>query len=102
MNILEKKKNLLLGREEIVFEIEQQKTPSFAEVEAMMHDKLKIDKGAIAIKSIKGLFGNKKFKVKAFLYDSVNEKEKIEPKRKAKKQQVIESKKEDVKKAEAK
>ncbi len=104
MNILEKKKNLLLGREEMIFEVEQQKTPSFLEVESMLHDKLKVDKEVIVVKEIKGLFGNKKFRVRAFLYNSSQEKEKIEPKKKEKKKpgEVKEEPKTEAKKEEAK
>ena len=97
MNIIEKKKNPLFGREEIVFEIEQQKTPSFAESEELLQNELKLDKNAIAIKQIKGLFGYKRFRVKAFLYDSNEEKQRIEPKKKVKKipgEAKVEAKKE--------
>lgn len=85
MNIVDQKKNALLGREEIVLELEHKTTPSYAEIETMIHEKFKTDKGAIAVKGIKGLFGSKHFRIKAFLYDSASEKEKIEPKKKVKK-----------------
>lgn len=85
INVLEKKKNPVLGREEIIFEIEHQKTPSFTETEHLIHEELKTDKGAIAVKEIRGIFGSRRFRIKAFLYDSPENKEKIEPKKKEKK-----------------
>ena len=98
INIIEKKKNPLFAREELIFEIEQLKTPSFAEVEEILNEKLKIDKKAVAIKEIKGLFGSRRFKVKAFLYESSVEKEKVEPKMKLKKTGELKEEKSEVKK----
>jgi len=85
MKILEQKENFLLKRKEILARLEAEKTPSFEEVKEALSKQFKADKEAIAIKKVDGGYGLKDFRIKAFIYDSKEDKEKIEKKAKAKK-----------------
>lgn len=85
MNILTDRKNDLLKRREVVVEITVNKTPSFLEMQQQLSEKLKATSEVIAVKSIKGEFGNSGFNVEAFVYNSEADKKKFEPKVKVKK-----------------
>jgi len=83
--ILEDKNNFLLKRKEILGKIEAEKTPSFEEAKEQISQEMKAGKELVVIKKIDGGFGSKNFSVKAFVYSSKDDLEKIERKPKAKK-----------------
>lgn len=86
MKILDDKVNHVFNRKEIKASIEAEKVPSKQEVEKMLSEKFSAHADCIAIKSLKGKFGSHDFKIIANIYHSKEDKEKTEPKPKAKKE----------------
>ena len=83
--ILEEKTNELLSRKEVKVIVEASKNPAVDEAINLLAEKFKTEKDNIAVKLIKGKFGRNTFLINAFVYKSKEDKEKIEPKKKAKK-----------------
>ncbi len=84
MEIKKDFKNDLLKRREIQFSIESEKNPGFEESKSKITEKFKVEADNIAVKSIKNNFGTRTFLVDAFIYDSKESKERLEPKAKVK------------------
>lgn len=74
IKIKEQKKNLLLSRDEYTLHINAVNNPTKEEVLAF----LKKDPAVTVIKEIQGNFGRDVFIVEAFVYDSLEAKERIE------------------------
>lgn len=85
MEILENINNSLLNRQEIKVLVESPITPSFIDAEKIISDKFSKSTETIAIKNVKGKFGRNTFLIHSFIYDSKENKDKIEPKKKEKK-----------------
>ncbi len=85
MNLIREFRNELLGRNEIEFSFSSQANPGFEVVSQMIADEKKAEKDLICIKSLKGNYGLHNFFAEAFIYDSVEQKNRIEPKKKEKK-----------------
>lgn len=85
MKIVKDEKNELLNRREIVASVEEGKNPGIEAVRKEIAVKLKADENALAVKSLKGKFGSNEFLIEAFVYNSAQDKERIEPKVKVKK-----------------
>ncbi len=91
-------KNLVFERREIEAKIHSESTPTNKDVATALAKKLSSSEDAIKIKGIYGKFGVKEFQVKANIYKSKEEKNKIE--RKTKKEIETEKKElEEAKKA---
>lgn len=86
MKIISDKKNVLLKRREVVCEMECASNPGFAQSTKEIAKETGVSEEVVAIKKIDSSYGTSKFVVSAFLYDSVDEKNKIEPKPKQKKE----------------
>ncbi len=84
--ILNERKNALFGRNEIEISLETETSPSHEEVQKLVSEKISSPIENFAIKKIENRFGSNNFKVKVFVYDSEEQKNKIEPKVKVKKQ----------------
>lgn len=78
-------KNSLLKRTEIEYLVEASQNPGFQKATELVSEKLKVQPENIAIKAVRGNFGKNQFIIEAFVYESVADKEKIEPKKKEKK-----------------
>lgn len=78
-------KNGLLKRREIVIEIKHGENPGNEGSRKMIAEQLKADESLIAIKKVEGNFGSDNFVIEAFIYDSAEARDKIEPKKKEKK-----------------
>ncbi len=85
MQIIEDKKNPLLGRREVKLIIEAEKNPSMEEAAKIVGEQFKSVEENIAVKQVKGKFGRNTFLITANIYKSKENKEKIEPKLKGKK-----------------
>lgn len=85
LKITQQKRNELLHREEIFAEKEDPKTPSMDESKAELGSLLKKDPELIAVNKIKGRFGSQTFVINAYAYDNKEIMDKIEPKKKEKK-----------------
>lgn len=85
MKILTDTKNALLKRREIKIVVEASGNPGFEQARKIVVDKCKASEENIVVNNVKGKFGRDTFLIDAFVYDSVKDKETIEPKPKAKK-----------------
>lgn len=70
MNIQKKIKNDLFNREEIVFEVNAGKNPSFEEMKNLLSEKTGKPAENINVLRILGSFGEDNFIVNAYVYDS--------------------------------
>ena len=77
--------NKLLNRREVQVVMESSSNPGFEGAKKIIGDNFKAKEEMIAVKKVKGKFGRDTFLVDAFIYDSVGDKERIEPKVKVKK-----------------
>jgi ribosomal protein S24E len=75
-------KNLVFDRKEVEAEIASEHAPKNKEVAEFLSKKLSVSEEAVKIKGIYGKFGSKDFKVKANVYKSKEDKNKIERKTK--------------------
>lgn len=82
IKINEEKENLLFNRKEISFNIRREQTPSRAEVLDIVAEKFSTPKENIKIKNIGGRFGSKDFNVNVFIYNSEEDKNRVEIKKK--------------------
>jgi len=94
MKIIADNKNDLLSRREIKIIIESGKNPTFDEASEIVAKEFKAEKDNIIIDNIKGKFGRKTFLISGKIYNSKEDKEKIEPKKKEKKKKAAEEKEE--------
>ncbi|MBU0466242.1 MAG: 30S ribosomal protein S24e [Nanoarchaeota archaeon] len=85
MNILNDKKNNLLKRREVQFILESDSNLGYENCKKAAISHFKIPETNVVVKSVKNNFGSKEFVCKVFIYDSEQDKHKIEPKVKAKK-----------------
>ncbi len=85
MQIIDKKDNPLLSREEVKFDLESVKNPSFEEVAKIIAEKMSKDESSIVVDLIRANFGSNTFRIHAKIYHSKEHKEKFEPKKKEKK-----------------
>jgi len=90
LKIINQKENPLFNRKEIEFNSRAEVTPSKQEVQKLISEKLSAPIEAIKLKGIHGKFGSKNFTIKANIYNSIEDKERIEPK--SKKEKEIEKK----------
>ncbi len=104
--LINEKENLLFSRKEVKGSITADKTPSYQEVKTLISQKYSVPEEAIKIKGIKGKFGTRDFDVEVNVYNSEDEKNKIEIKKKKetelekKKAEQIKAEEEEKKKAE--
>lgn len=85
MKVLKDFKNNLLKRKEIRFEMDAASNPGIAAISKLVAEHFKTDEKHVAVKKIGSEFGESRFVVDAFIYDSHEGKMKIEPKAKVKK-----------------
>ena len=79
-------KNDLLKRRELEVLMDADSNPGFEGAKSMLAGELKVSEDVIVVRGVKGHFGSNEFLVDAFIYDSVEDKEKTEPKPKVKKE----------------
>ena len=85
MKILRDFKNNLLKRKEIRAEMDAVSNPGLAAVSKLVAEHFKTDEKQIVVKRIGSEFGENRFVIDAFIYDSAEVKAKVEPKTKVKK-----------------
>jgi ribosomal protein S24E len=85
MKIIEEKQNPLLKRKEIKVILEADKNPTEQEAIKEIAGKFKVEEGVIAVKQVKGKFGRNTFLITANIYESPEDRERVEPKVKGKK-----------------
>lgn len=92
MEIKQNMRNDLFKRQELVFELEANKNPSFEDVRIKISEDLKKPEGNVDVLSVHGKFGKNVFIIKANVYDSQDDKEKSVSMRKTQKQRKAERK----------
>ena len=85
MNVLKEFENNLLKRNEVLVSEEYEVNPGIEKVTEEISKKFNADKEQIVVRRIISEFGKHLFKIEAFIYDSVEDKLKVEPKPKEKK-----------------
>jgi len=85
MDIIKDFKNELLKRREVKLVVNAEKNPGFANAIKMIAEHFKADENLIVVKELKSKFGRDTFLIDALIYNSVKDKEEIEPKKKLKK-----------------
>ena len=79
-------RNDLMKRKEVSFSLEAESNPGFAKIVEHCKNHFKVDADRVVVKSLFGNFGSKRFFANAFIYDSLEDKNSIEPKIKVKKE----------------
>ena len=77
--------NELFKRKEVVAEVDAEVTPSKVEVEKLISEKFSTTPENMFIKNIKGKFGSKTFRIVMNIYNSKEEKQSIEFRKKKEK-----------------
>lgn len=86
MNVIKDFRNDLLKRREVKVVITADKNPGMEGATKTMAEHFKACDDCIVIKTLKSKFGRDTFLIDAFIYDSAADKERIEPRKKEKKQ----------------
>ena len=74
-----------MKRREVKVLIEFPSNPGFAKALSTVAEQFKAKEEAVAVKAVKSKFGRNTFLIDAYIYNSAEDKSKIEPKPKAKK-----------------
>ena len=82
LEIIKETENSLFKRKEIQFSLDAEITPSEKEMIELISDKFSTQAENISLKGIHGKFGSKTFTINANIYDSSEEKEAVEQKKK--------------------
>ena len=85
MEIINDFRNELLKRREMEIKINQEGNPGFSGAMDKIVEHLKTDKERIVVRAVRSKFGENDFLIEAFVYDSVEDKVKTEPRKKEKK-----------------
>lgn len=85
MKILRDFKNNLLKRREVAVEAENYGNPGLKEAVKIIAEQCKTKEDSITVRTIKSEYGENRFVIEAFCYDSAEAKADIEPKPKVKK-----------------
>jgi len=84
MNVISDKKNDLLNRREVKLLTQNTSNPGFDNSVKVISEEFKAKPENIVIKNVKSKFGRDTFLIDAFIYNSVKDKDNIEPKPKVK------------------
>ena len=85
MEIINDFRNELLKRREMEIKINQDGNPGFSGATDKIVEHLKADKESVVVRAVRSKFGENDFLIEAFVYDSGEDKEKAEPRKKEKK-----------------
>lgn len=83
MKVVKDFRNELLKRREVELVITSEKNPGIKASSKSIADNFKANEEAIVVKRVVSRFGRDSFSVEAFIYDSIEEKNRIEPRKKA-------------------
>lgn len=84
MEIITDFRNDLLKRREIEASLEADSNPGFEFVKEKLSEELKVAADNLVVRAVRGKFGSNEFLVETFVYDTVEDLKKIEPKQKIK------------------
>jgi len=86
MNIIKDFRNDLLKRREVEAIMEADSNPGLNASKKAIAEELKASEDVIVVKTVRGKFGSNEFLIEAFVYDSADDLNSTEPKKKAKKE----------------
>ncbi len=86
MKIKSEFKNSLLKRKEIIFSVVEHSNPGFVKMQNLSAEHYKVGVENVVVKKLWNNFGNNEFFCEVFVYESTNDKDKVEPKIKIKKE----------------
>jgi len=89
ITILNQKENPMFSRKEIEINLETDITPKITEAEEFVSKEFSANPESVKIKKIKGKFGSNNFIITANIYSSKENKDKIEPKLKKGKGEIV-------------
>jgi len=85
MEVKKEFKNDLLKRKEVLVSNVYSSNPGLSQSLKDVASKFKVSEDVIVLRRVGNEFGNNEFIIDAFIYDSLEDKEKVEPKKKEKK-----------------
>lgn len=85
MKIVKDTQNNLMKRREIEFWYDVESNPGFEGAKKKVLEEFGVSEDVVVVKAVRSEFGKNEFFVDVFVYDSVEDKNKIEPKPKIKK-----------------
>ena len=83
MKSIKKMNNKLLKRDEITAILVEQGNPGLNKARSLLATELKVVEELISLKAVRSKFGSNEFTIEAFVYDSIEDKQRIEPQPKA-------------------
>jgi ribosomal protein S24E len=89
MTIVNDFKNNLLKRREIEVVVQADKNPGLDQAKKLVAEQIGVSEEVVAVKTLTSRFGRDTFTINAFVYDSLKDKEQIEPKLKKAKEEKI-------------
>jgi len=78
MKTIEDKDNFLLNRKEVKVLVDSKKNPTYKEAEEILIKEFDSSNDCIVVRRVKGKFGRNTFLISGFVYNSKEDKEKIE------------------------
>jgi len=87
MNVLKDLKNELLKRREVEVVLTADKNPGMKDAARDIAAKFKVDESSVVVKAVRSRFGRDSFVIEAMIYHSIEDKNRIEPKKKEKKKE---------------
>ncbi len=85
LNVLDDFKNVLLKRRRLKVLVEAESNPGFENSKKFISDEFGAKEPLIVVREIKSKFGRNTFLIEALVYDSAEDLNRIEPKKKVKK-----------------
>ena len=87
MNTVKDFRNELLKRREVELVLTAEKNPGMKDAAKNIAENFKVNEELVAVKEVGSRFGRDSFVIEAMIYDSVADKNRIEPKKKEKKKE---------------
>jgi ribosomal protein S24E len=84
MKTIHESRNELLKRKEFVVEITLASNPGSAHATKLISDHYKVAEDVVIVKKLRNVYGSHSLMINAFIYDSKEAKDKIEPRKKEK------------------
>jgi ribosomal protein S24E len=85
MEVIKDFRNELLKRKEVKMVVQNSGNPGFGDAKKVIAKKFKVVEENIAMKNVKGKFGRDTFLLDAFVYDTKEDLDRVEPVKKEKK-----------------
>lgn len=85
MKVLHEKNNSLLKRKEVLVESDYEANPGFEKAGNDLAQHFKTENDVVVVRKVGSSYGSEQFVIEAMIYNSVKDKNDIEPKKKEKK-----------------